>query len=68
MRPRWQWRMAGESGGELDRPASPVFEARYDAEEWLGDHWRALADQHVRRVVLLNEGTPVPPALPVPAA
>ena len=51
----------------LDRPMSPVFDARYDAEEWLGDHWRVLAEQRVRRAVLLNEGAPVLPAVEVPA-
>ena len=47
MRPRWEWRLEDESGAVLDRPTSPVFDARYDAEEWLGDHWRVLADQGV---------------------
>ncbi|HEY0118187.1 MAG TPA: hypothetical protein VGC04_05345 [Cellulomonas sp.] len=68
MRPRWEWRLENEAGQVLDRPTSPVFDARYDAEEWLGDRWRALADQRVRRAVLLNEGTPVPPAIALPAA
>ena len=67
MRPRWEWRLEDESGAVLDRPTSPVFDARYDAEEWLGDHWHALSEQGVRRAVLLNEGTPLPPAVPVPA-
>lgn len=67
MRPRWEWRLEDESGAVLDRPTSPVFDARYDAEEWLGDHWRLLAEQRVRRAVLLNEGAPVAPAIPVPA-
>ena len=68
MRPRWQWRMSNESGAVLERPASPVFEARYDAEEWLGDHWRSLSAQHVRAAQLLQEGEPVGPAVAVPAA
>ena len=68
MRPRWEWRLEDESGVALDRPTSPVFDARYDAEEWLGDHWRALAEQGARRVVLLNEGAAVPPAIPLPAS
>ncbi len=67
MRPRWEWRLEDESGQAMDRPTSPVFDARYDAEEWLGDHWHALSEQGVRRAVLLNEGTPLPPAVPVPA-
>ena len=66
MRPRWEWRLEDGSGMVLDRPMSPVFDARYDAEEWLGDHWRLLADQGVRRALLLNEGAPLPPALEIP--
>jgi len=66
MRPRWQWRMSDESGVGLDRPASPVFEARYDAEEWLGEHWRSLASQGVRGAQLLQEGEPVGPSVAIP--
>ena len=66
MRPRWEWQLQDEVGHVLDRPTSPAFDARYDAEEWLGDHWRALSDQRVRRAVLLHEGTAVPPVVPVP--
>ncbi len=66
MRPRWQWRMSDESGAGLDRPASPVFEARYDAEEWLGEHWRSLASQGVRGAQLLQEGEPVGPSVAIP--
>jgi hypothetical protein len=67
MQPRWQWRLQDGSGAVLDRPTSPVFDARYDAEEWLGDHWRALSGQGVRRAVLLHDGVPVLPAIAVPA-
>lgn len=68
MRPRWEWRLVDATGEVVDRPTSPVFEARYDAEEWLGDHWRALGAQNVRSALLLNEGQPVPPAIGIPEA
>ena len=67
MRPQWQWCLQNAAGRVLDRPTSPVFDARYDAEEWLGDHWRALSAQGVGTAVLLNEDTPVPPAVVIPA-
>jgi len=66
MQPRWQWRLEDEPGTALDRPTSPVFEARFDAEQWLGEHWRTLAAQGVCRAVLRHEGVPVPPAIPIP--
>lgn len=68
MRARWEWRLQDGDGQVLARPSSPVFEARYDAEEWLGDHWRALAAQGVAGAVLLHEGETVPPTIPIPAA
>ena len=44
MRPRWQWQLLDDTGVELDRPSSPVFTARFDAETWLGEHWRGYQD------------------------
>lgn|GEM_PF-884952 len=61
LRPQWAWELAGAGGAVLDRPLSPVFATRFDAEEWLGMHWRTLRDQGVRTAVLRNDGTTVPP-------
>jgi hypothetical protein len=61
LHPQWAWELAGPDG-PLDRPLSPVFTTRYDAEEWLGAQWRALRDQGVRTALLRNDGTAVPPA------
>ncbi|WP_454050362.1 hypothetical protein [Cellulomonas sp. Marseille-Q8402] len=61
LRPQWAWELTGESGTVLDRPVSPVFTTRFDAEEWLGLQWRALRDQGVRSLVLRNDGTLVTP-------
>ncbi len=66
MKARWEWRFAEAAGGVLERPGSPVFDARYDAEEWLGTHWRALAAQRVATATLLHEGIAVPPAIAIP--
>lgn len=62
LRPPWSWEMTAASGVVLDRPVSPVFAARVDAEEWLGMQWRVLRDQGVHAVVLRFDGTTVPPA------
>ena len=45
VRPQWEWRFDGADGSALDRPVSPVFTTQYDAEQWLGEHWRTLAAQ-----------------------
>ena len=67
VRPRWQWSLTAEDGTVLDRPGSPVFLARFEAEQWLGEHWRALAGQGVRRALLQHDGADVPPAVDLPA-
>lgn len=66
-RPRWQWRLVAADGSDVERPGSPVFLARFEAEQWLGEHWRALAGQGVRRAVLQNDGTELSPAVELPA-
>lgn len=62
LRPRWAWEYTGADGQVLDRPLSPVFPSRFDAEEWFGLQWRALREQGVRTARLRNDGTVVPPA------
>jgi hypothetical protein len=63
LRPQWEWRL---EGGQP--PASPVFTTQYDAEQWVGESWRALAAQGVTRVTLLHQGEPATPPLDVPPA
>ncbi|MBO3086937.1 hypothetical protein [Cellulomonas dongxiuzhuiae] len=67
VRPRWQWRLVAADGTDVERPGSPVFLARFEAEQWLGEHWRALARQGVRRAVLQNDGADLRPAVELPA-
>lgn len=64
---RWCWRLLGDDGAPVTRPGSPVFLARFEAEQWLGERWRALAEQGVRRVVLEHDDVEVPPVLELPA-
>ncbi|UZN01688.1 hypothetical protein [Cellulomonas sp. S1-8] len=67
VRPRWQWRLVDADDATVDRPGSPVFLARFEAEQWLGEHWRALAGQGVRRAVLQNDGADLPYGVDLPA-
>ena len=66
VRARWQWQLLTADGAECDRPGSPVFLERFDAEQWLGEHWRALRRQGVARVVLRNGEDDVPPVIDLP--
>jgi len=66
-RSRWQWRFEAADGATVERPGSPVFLARFEAEEWLGEHWRALAGQGVRRAVLRNDDIDLRPGIELPA-
>lgn len=58
----WIWRYEKEDGAVIaaeDLP-SPYDQPEYqttqaDAESWLGEHWRALADAGVAQVFLLDD-------------
>jgi hypothetical protein len=56
VRPQWEWRFDDASGSTLERPVSPVFTTQFDAEQWLGEHWRSLAEQGVHAVALVHDG------------
>ncbi len=42
IRPQWEWALDDAEGRRLTEPVTPVFTAQYDAEQWLGEHWREL--------------------------
>ncbi len=65
LRPQWEWRFVGDAG-PLGRPVSPVFGNRYDAEEWLGEHWRSLVSQGVTGAALHHQDRPVGPTIALP--
>ena len=66
LRPQWEWRFDGADTEALRNPVSPVFTTQYDAEQWLGEHWRTLAAQGVHAVRLLHEGLQATPTLTLP--
>ena len=63
IRPQWAWDFDDPDGASMDRPISPVFANQFDAEEWIGEHWRELASQGVHSARLLNDGTQATPSL-----
>jgi hypothetical protein len=61
----WAWTFLDSAGTVLDQPISPAFGNRFDAELWLGEHWRHLAEQGVASVRLLNHGQAAAADLPL---
>lgn len=63
----WEWDLLDAQEGPADRPPSPVFTSRFDAEAWLGEHWRELAAGGVAAVRLRHQGAVVAGPLPLRA-
>jgi len=63
IRPQWEWALDDCEGGALDRPVSPVFTNQFDAEQWLGEQWRVLAERGVHAARLLHDGLQATPTL-----
>ncbi|MBO0610857.1 hypothetical protein [Myceligenerans salitolerans] len=59
IRPRWEWALHDDEGELLPEPVTPVFTSRFDAEQWLGEHWRSLAGAGVSAARLHHAGEPV---------
>jgi hypothetical protein len=57
----WRWRFEDDGGAEVDAGelGGAEFSAQGDAESWLGEIWRDLAEQGVGQVVLLEDGREV---------
>jgi hypothetical protein len=58
----WTWRLEDASGAAVDlpdTPASPAHPSQADAESWLGEHFRELAEAGVAQVTLLDAGSEV---------
>lgn len=58
-RVQWEWRFLDGDEQVLDRPLSPAFTSRFDAEAWVGEQWRYLTEHGVAAAVLLRHGEPV---------
>lgn len=51
----WLWRLEDTGGAELGKPASPGHSNQSDAESWLGEHWRELAEAGVAQATLFED-------------
>lgn len=49
----WSWRYEGPDGSDVGGPAE-TFASQADAESWLGQAWRQLAETGVTTVVLVE--------------
>ena len=64
-RSQWTWEFLDSDDSPLDRPLSPTFTTRFDAESWLGEQWRHLAAGGVGSARLADRGQPVGPPVPL---
>ncbi len=67
IRPRWEWVLEDTAGAAVPGVPSPVFTTQYDAEQWLGEHWRDLASKGAALARLLHDGTQATPSVALPA-
>ena len=64
----WTWRFEDADGAELSSPApssQPAHQNQSDAESWLGEQWRRLADAGVVQVRLFDGDTEVYGPMPL---
>lgn len=61
----YRWRLESADGTSLDHPASPAHPSQSDAENWLGEQWRQLAETGVVQVTLLDGSDPVYGPMPL---
>jgi hypothetical protein len=55
----WTWRYQNVEGATVspeEAPVAELFPTQGDAESWIGETWRELADAGVDAVVLLEDG------------
>jgi hypothetical protein len=50
----WSWRYENVDGAPVAGPAE-TFSSQADAESWIGQEWRQLAEAGVATVVLLED-------------
>jgi hypothetical protein len=50
----WTWRLETSDATPVTGPVSPQHPTQSDAESWLGEQWRALAEAGVAQVTLLD--------------
>ena len=63
----WTWRLEAADGSPMTSPITPGHSSQSDAESWLGEEWRQLADAGVAQVTLLDSGVEVYGPMPLSA-
>jgi hypothetical protein len=61
----WTWRLEGNDGARLSSPSSPTHSNQSDAESWLGEHWRELAQAGVAQASLFADDRKVYGPMPL---
>jgi hypothetical protein len=64
----WTWRLESVDGAEVNPPTPstpPSHQNQSDAESWLGENWRELADAGVAQVRLFDGSTEVYGPMPL---
>jgi hypothetical protein len=61
----WTWRLEAADGEPLGKPVTPPHANQSDAESWLGEHWRELAEAGVAQVALFDGETRVYGPMPL---
>ena len=64
----WTWRLEAADGQSLTKPTAPPHPNQSDAESWLGEHWRELAEVGVAQVSLFDGETKVYGPMPLAEA
>ena len=64
----WTWLLEDSAGEPLAAPVVPPQPSQSDAESWLGEHWRELADAGVAAVRLADDGLEVYGPMPLTEA
>lgn len=66
----WTWRLETADGATVVTATSTTqasYPTQSDAETWLGENWRALADEGVAAASLLSDGKVVYGPMPLTA-
>jgi hypothetical protein len=61
----WTWRLEAAGGAPISGPPVPAQQTQSDAETWLGETWRELAEAGVAQVSLFEDGTLVYGPMPL---
>ncbi|MFC6887392.1 MULTISPECIES: hypothetical protein [Actinomadura] len=56
----WSWRLE-KTGGQAAGTSEETFPTQADAESWLGENWRALREEGIDTVTLLDGDSDVYP-------